>query len=314
MTFCTKAQNLVPNPSFEEYDQCPNNHGQLLPPYVEDWSDPTGATSDYFNACANPNPVVGVPYNNFGFQFARTGNAYAGIYLFLDSVTPQAAHIREYIEVELIEPLQVDTSYCVNFFVSLGGGIQMTATSSIVARFTTSYLTGLPGDTLEYGLQFANDPANLLLDTAGWMSVTGQIMSQGGEKFLTIGNFLSNSQTVLVNDTQSWPTNFAYYYIDDVSVMKCSQWNSVNDLVEKEKGLNVYPNPANDVVTVDFDFNNSANYRVELTDLVERVVFDDVRISTAHTINVSSLVNGVYVLHLTQDSKPIANTKLVVLR
>src|SRR6266568_4143817 len=74
------GQNLVPNPSFEIYDKCPN---QYLATYrkmlVPGWLLPTGATPDYFNSCTKIQ--VGVPENFMGYCFAKEGQAYAGIIL-----------------------------------------------------------------------------------------------------------------------------------------------------------------------------------------------------------------------------------------
>src|SRR5690606_31382855 len=81
------GQNLVPNPSFEQYNACPNGISSLMydPGYT---SFPTAkywgnalqqGSADYFNACAPKNTYVSVPWNGFGYQTPRSGNAYAGI-------------------------------------------------------------------------------------------------------------------------------------------------------------------------------------------------------------------------------------------
>src|SRR5690242_11927178 len=90
-----KAQNLVPNSSFEIYSSCPTNEGQVdraIP-----WFNPTGNNPDYCNACyVGPSPVpVDVPDNFFGHQFARTGVAY------MDIAVYSTGNSREYIEVKL---------------------------------------------------------------------------------------------------------------------------------------------------------------------------------------------------------------------
>src|ERR1700741_3310729 len=94
-----KAQNnLVPNPSFENFSQCPNGQAQLS--YANSWIQPTGNTPDYFNACANP-AFIGIPHNFIGSQNARTGTAYAGFSPYYNCVW----NCREYIEVPLIDTL-----------------------------------------------------------------------------------------------------------------------------------------------------------------------------------------------------------------
>jgi hypothetical protein len=72
------AVNLVPNPSFETYTQCPTD-GLFSPiSFAPPWSSPTLASPDYFNACSGPLSGMGVPVNIAGNQSARTGSAYAG--------------------------------------------------------------------------------------------------------------------------------------------------------------------------------------------------------------------------------------------
>jgi len=84
LTWRLQAQvNLIPNPGFENYDQCPT--GVATMPYnaivtVQDWFSPTLASPDYFNSC-NTNNTAGVPVNTYSYQPARNGNGYAGLML-----------------------------------------------------------------------------------------------------------------------------------------------------------------------------------------------------------------------------------------
>ncbi|GIV30056.1 MAG: hypothetical protein KatS3mg028_1122 [Bacteroidia bacterium] len=103
-TFITSAQiytNLINNPSFEDTIPCPiwnlgfdtigcprmggageickANHWYLAFPYCAN-------SPDYFNACANSlthnsSQLGGVPKNQAGYQYARTGQGYAGVAL-----------------------------------------------------------------------------------------------------------------------------------------------------------------------------------------------------------------------------------------
>lgn len=53
------AQNIVPNPSFEEYEGCPNSVADFS---VSNWFIPL-YSPDYYNSCSTF--MVGVP-NNWG--------------------------------------------------------------------------------------------------------------------------------------------------------------------------------------------------------------------------------------------------------
>src|SRR5258708_7934679 len=78
------AQNLVPNPSFEDTIQCPANPQPTID-YASHWST-YGSSSDYFNSCANNNSFIyGVPSNFSGYQNAMHGIAYAGLITWCDN-------------------------------------------------------------------------------------------------------------------------------------------------------------------------------------------------------------------------------------
>ena len=59
------CQNLVKNPSFEIYSQCPQDAG-FFNGYLDDWFAFTGNnTSSYFNECGQL--TDGIPENIFGY-------------------------------------------------------------------------------------------------------------------------------------------------------------------------------------------------------------------------------------------------------
>jgi hypothetical protein len=105
-----KAQpvNLVSNPSFENFNFCPNSLGDIPNAFWDKAPFHTGS-SDYFNACATVF-TCDVPTNTFGTSNAHTGVAYVGGYIGL-----QSSAYREYIFDTLISPLQAGKRYRVSF-------------------------------------------------------------------------------------------------------------------------------------------------------------------------------------------------------
>jgi hypothetical protein len=187
-------------------------------------------------------------------------------------------------------------------------------TSSIGAHFSIDSISGSPTDTLNYILQVVNNPANLLLDTVNWMVVSGQFTAQGGEKFLTIGNFYPNELSVVSYDTVvEQPGNFAYYFIDDVTVSKCSNFGTaVSDLTET-RSLQVYPNPASTEITVTLPSNKTAS--LQIVDAVGRVMHSVEIDSHQPVIDVSDFPDGLYFLKLTDPATRLTSqTKFVVQR
>lgn len=68
-----QGQNLVPNPSFEEFDHCPIGVPDLNG-NLKDWLSFRG-TPDYFNKCST---IEGI-YNSWGYQLPHTGLGYADV-------------------------------------------------------------------------------------------------------------------------------------------------------------------------------------------------------------------------------------------
>ena len=73
------APNLVYNPSFEEYRECPRKIDALgTLTIVDAWYQPTAGSADYYNVCGSRD--CGVPKNKLGVQDAHSGNGFCGIY------------------------------------------------------------------------------------------------------------------------------------------------------------------------------------------------------------------------------------------
>jgi gliding motility-associated-like protein len=216
----THAQvNLVPNPGFEQYDTCPNSFAQLR--YTINWITPSLATPDYWNAC-DPG-VANVPNCIKGFQPARSGNAFAGFILGRNSTLfPPINQYREYIQTELLQPLQAGQRYCVSFYINKADSCNW-AVGNIGAYFSvnpdTNYLTS---NFFSYSPQVSNNPANIIFNDTGWTNISGSFIAAGGERYLMIGNFKSYQAT----NTQftgscvycGGEPDLAYYYIEDVCV------------------------------------------------------------------------------------------------
>jgi OmpA-OmpF porin, OOP family len=208
-SFCVQArtQNLVPNPSFENYSSCPNNLDQLY--LAIGWYDVGLCTSDYFNSCNS----LAVPQNHAGWQMPRTGNGYAGFGIYA------AGNLIEYIGVPLLDTLVAGRKYCIEFYVSVADSSRWYV-NRIGAKLSNTQLTTdctpmIIAPSIEY-------PSNLFLtDTENWISISGIYTATGGESHLTIGNFYSDSLTDTIQT--NLPFYGTYVYIDDASVTECPE-------------------------------------------------------------------------------------------
>ena len=140
---------------------------------------------------------------------------------------------REYIEGTLQTPLQKDSIYRVEFFVSRAENQALCnrATDRIGVYFHQKFIVPKVYDNqtpfiINAKPQVENRYGRILYDTAGWTAVCGYFKAKGGEAYLTIGNFYDDLHTPYVQTSPTIDHSCIYYYIDDVSVEKVPQQNS----------------------------------------------------------------------------------------
>ncbi|MBS1772528.1 MAG: gliding motility-associated C-terminal domain-containing protein [Bacteroidetes bacterium] len=239
------CQNLVPNPSFETYNSCPTGLAGLdySASYssfstAQSWVNPLKYTSpDYFNVCAIPASGVHVPEATFGYQKARTGNAFAGIILWEESKTPGNVYsFAEYLQCKLISPMVAGKRYCVSFYVSptIAASLSFNyiATDEIGINFSNTQIASPTGSFLTAPYHIVSPANKFMQDTAGWIKVTGTYVASGGEEWLVIGRF--NNTSGSPNNVLSFPSvanpSFPYrqyVYIDDVNVSVISPADTI---------------------------------------------------------------------------------------
>ncbi|MBI3195714.1 MAG: hypothetical protein HYZ34_14795, partial [Ignavibacteriae bacterium] len=206
--------NLVRNHSFENYSQCPSNQGQINRVYR--WGSPNTATPDYFNTCVRVSIDLSffyahVPINYFGSQYPRTGNGYVGIISYYSN-----SEWREYIQTELRCPLLRNTTYYVEFFVTLASGSKY-ATDDLGVYFSKTPIQYNNTVHISYTPQITNPEGNVINNTSQWTIISGSFVATGEEKYMIIGNFKSDANTT-VSNLSAGVREYAYYYIDDVTV------------------------------------------------------------------------------------------------
>lgn len=227
-TLAAAGPNLVYNPSFEEYVECPRKvdaHGILTT--VQAWYQPTAGSADYYNRCGSKE--CGVPKNKLGVQMPRTGDGMCGIYC-------SKTDYREYLQTTLKEPLRAGKAYRLVFHVSLSE-----YSAGAVATIGGLLTRERPADTGEgllmrkevrqaapgvsqtiatpYAPQVQNSYYRVVSNTVSWTEVAGDFVAEGGEQCLTIGNFLPASQSNVTDlPTLTYLLPGAYYYVDDVSL------------------------------------------------------------------------------------------------
>ncbi len=215
----SRAQNLVPNYSFESYIVCPKKFNGPPPP---PWYIPTNMNGEYCNAC-DTSIYASVPVNvtkGLSFQYARTGVAYIGL-------DYNNGYSRTYVQVKLLDSLKAGHCYYAEHYVNIPNPIRY-ACNNIGMLFTNkavyvdtnaTYFGVLPANP-----QILNYGNPVIIDTLNWVKVSGVIIAKGGEQYLTLGNFKDFANTTFV---QFQPTGYAgaAYYIDDVSVYELDSFS-----------------------------------------------------------------------------------------
>ncbi len=210
------SQNLIKNPSFEEFVNCPKTLGNFEVD-LNYWNTPTEGSTDYFNGCST---AMGTPKNFNGTQPADFGVGYAGLYLYAPN------DYREYIQAELTETLIKDKKYRISFYVSLAERSDF-AIKEFGVLFCKQQLHIPTKKELSKKLLYQEKDnafhsmeigySNFYSDTQDWILVHAEFIAKGTEKFMILGNFKSNDRTRMFM-TKKNAKQGAYYYIDMVLV------------------------------------------------------------------------------------------------
>lgn len=288
-------QNLVPNPSFEEYTDCPQDVGEFSK--VEKWKNYRGSP-DYFNTCSDT--FASVPCNRLSCQVASSGNAYGGLFglNFNNSY-------REIVGVQLAEPLIIGQTYYVSFKTSAvyGGyyGI-FWFSNKLGAKFSTQeYSENNPVPINNFAHIYSED---IISDTSNWTTIQGTFIADAAYSHVMIGNFYDNQNTdtlATINISLG-----AYYYVDDVCVTTnpsgCSFLSNLNSI--EDDTYSILPNPASDKISIKYKYGFMPN--VLLYDATGRFITNLAdQNMTESIIDVSQCASGVYYLILTRGETKI---------
>jgi gliding motility-associated-like protein len=210
------AQNLVPNPSFEEYWQCPLTGSNF--PDVKEWYVAFDSP-EYYHSCSTI-PEIGVPQNIAGYQNAIDGNGYGGWAWGIKVTSPNT----ELIGVKLTTKLEKERKYCLRFYVSLSDSSEY-GIDRLGALFSSEALTGpFVSDTVSFFMPQIETPEGIsFIKKQDWEMVSGEICGTGIEEYLTLGNFHPNLKTNFYQ-AGNWGAGFgiaAYYYMDMVELIPC---------------------------------------------------------------------------------------------
>lgn len=280
------AQNLVPNPSFEDtINSCPSWWSQTNT--CKNWYSPIGTTPDYFNSCGTGK--ANVPYTGTGYQLARTGEAYGGIIPNIIDSNIWWTEWNEYLSVQLKTPLIVGQVYVLKMYLNLADKSQHTTSSiGVLCTNTPISIFQYNNGFISTSPQILNNSGNFIGNKVNWTEIKQNFVADSAYQHITIGNFLDRYNTPLLNTgiNSGWEPSqrdFPYFLIDDVSLTPINTicfgdsialtsqgdtlyaWaNSLNPSVIISNDSILTVNPTTNTIYYDYSNGDTAEYIVNV--------------------------------------------------
>jgi len=297
--FCFKgalSQNLIVNPGFEDTISCEEIPNSSLFA-CNTWFYPNtcvslGGSVEYFN------------FNCYGGGFLdspmpHAGDSYVGFHPFYFSGNQDEN--REYIEGKLMTPLALGEIYSVSLWLRLSNRSKYAIKNlSVVFSVDSLLYCDINYGTLVWPDKINN--TNLLNDSTNWQKIELIYVANGNEKYLTIGNFDTYTNTIYDYDS-SKTVNAAYYYIDDVSVIEID--TNMYD-------ISIFPNPNDGNFTVNYNLGDEETGMFYLYDAIGRKVYKKELEQNNGTLQIELLLSsGVYIWEV-RGNKRVQSGKIVI--
>lgn len=192
-------KNLVPNGSFENFRRRSGSIRQAIP-----WLD-KGTIDFYQNPLTNDTTVQKGGYSGYcyaGFRFQK--------------------RYKEFLMVKLAESLHRGTTYEFTMHVRLAFW-----SNCVVRSFGVLFSKGMytkQADAIKSSMIDTVCKKGGLSKGFQWFTISGTYKADGGEKYLTIGNFAPEVRKELVRiQPLSFGFKESYYFVDDIKLIKVKQ-------------------------------------------------------------------------------------------
>ncbi|MGQ0827854.1 MAG: OmpA family protein [Bacteroidota bacterium] len=191
-----KDKNLIPNPSFETKKNKSGGDIKNAPPWLGI------GTVDYYTKTEKRDTSK--------YKGAHTGTCYAGLRF--------QKEYKEFMYAPLTEILEKGRTYRFQMYTRLLGS------STVIIKQLGVFLSD---DPFKPGMVFEEEGVidsvyKKGISGVGWLSIQGEYLAHGGERYIIIGNFSDHMKDDFVkqNKWDFFEFKEAYYYIDDVSLYK----------------------------------------------------------------------------------------------
>jgi hypothetical protein len=299
-----EAQNLIPNHSFEEYDECLEvNTAYTVETGPLGWFS-AGGTGDYYLSCLPYGAFNGVPLSSWAFQYPQDGECHVGVVTY-----HQASGAREYFMIQLVDTMVVGQSYYASFFANAAWNGSNTypqhylASSHVGMKFTTQPRPWVNGDPWPIGDNQAHvyHPW-IVADTVGWTLVSGSFVADSAYQYVMVGNHFDNASTDTLHfATFAW-TPVAYTLIDNVCVSLDPKGCPLALGVPEPEmdAVVLFPNPASAEIVLNGVPRGSS---ISIHDALGRLVWREENMGGSWRKNVRAWARGTYMLRLEQRGR-----------
>jgi len=216
LSFGQEGYNIVDNGSFESITgKGPKKLGGIES--ATSWLSATGAKADLFLP-DNRIPEIDGNKNVYGGETAQDGSNFAGVMVYSQGNKLP----RTYLTQKLSTPMKKGETYCVKFYVSLADNSKF-GSNNIGAHFSKKDVTVEDKKSIIDKPQILEVKNKVFTGTYSWERVCGTFTAEGGEKFITIGNFGMTEETKIEKikkdaSNKDPQIGGAYYFIDNISV------------------------------------------------------------------------------------------------
>ncbi|MCK6640465.1 MAG: hypothetical protein L6Q81_10280 [Bacteroidia bacterium] len=223
------AQNLVPNPGFENLKQVPCNPMFGDPSaFISDWKQGSQGTADILSRRATPTCYANT--NSSSGMSIGSENPHGGDNMGM-IMTSVRQDYREYLGAVLTQPLVPGKRYYAEVYVTLADRSGF-GTNNIGFLFRTGEFKTASGYQIIEKPQINN--TEIITTMNGWVKVSGTFTATEACTHFIIGNFLPEADTkkqiIKAGNTDLYHDHSAYY-IDDVCIKLASDLTAAGDSV-----------------------------------------------------------------------------------
>ena len=210
------SQDLIPNGGFEEFNYKPlkwNTSGADFSGILKNWNSPTQASPDAYG------PGIQAPSfwkkQGFGFITPIEGKGFVGLTLY--GCTEGKPHCREYLQARMSEPLVPGQQYELSFYVSpLPKGLRI---NNIGVAFSYDSIAMKLDRKIDL-TPTSNIKKVVAVSPGKWVKAKLLFQAKAREKYILLGNFFADKETKTRKDPIYTKLKYAYYYFDDVRLIK----------------------------------------------------------------------------------------------